>query len=349
MDKEEVRDKNSGKKRGDGKYEGVVCPNIVKKTEIQRVESRNCFPSWAGEDKYEVMHFMQNHIVYLKEMWCSCGMFQLVGYPCCHAIPAIDYHRLKMEDFIDECFRKEVYLKVYNHMIHPVPGMHDFEDSKMGRVEPPHVIIKMGRPKKCRRKDANDVKEIASRRGLTHTCTICMKKGHNKRSYTNPPPQFQIQSVPPVFQPSQDSQPQVPAYDPPPQTALRNPFKSSRTAPDETTTRGFNVHKPSYEQAVHSKRKLLNNLFNKQHPQSSGVHQQQPKALRKQKKPISLSSKLLKRQQQDAPDQSSQFKRKCCAERNPSISSLIKGLAKSYKPQQTKKKDGNASGTSNPT
>ncbi|KAL0352486.1 UNVERIFIED_CONTAM: hypothetical protein Scaly_1637300 [Sesamum calycinum] len=92
-------------------------------------------------------------------------MFQLVGYPCCHAIVAIDYHRLKMEDFINECFKKEVYLKVYSYMIHPVPGMHDFEDSKMGRVEPPDVIIKMGRPKKCRRKDANDVKETTSRRG----------------------------------------------------------------------------------------------------------------------------------------------------------------------------------------
>ncbi|KAL0289068.1 UNVERIFIED_CONTAM: hypothetical protein Sangu_2629700 [Sesamum angustifolium] len=310
-------------------------------------------------------------------MWCSCGMFQLVGYPCCHAIAAIDYHRLKMEDFIDECFKKEVYLKVYSHMIHPVPGMHDFEDSKMGRVEPPDVIIKMGRPKKCRRKDANDVKETASRRGLTHTCTICMKKGHNKRSCTNPPhpiPKFNqnqdqrrqgsstshgasgsrrsstpplppfdenetIQSeVPPVFsQPSQDSQPQVPVspkFQFSPKyllmihhlTAPRNPFKSSRTAPDETTTRGFNVHKPSYEQAIHSK-KTTQQSVQQQHPQSSGVHQQQPKALRKQKKPISLSSKLLKRQQQDAPDQSSQFKRKCCAERNPSISSLIKGLA----------------------
>ncbi|KAK4387796.1 hypothetical protein Sango_2386200 [Sesamum angolense] len=136
-------------------------------------------------------------------------------------------------------------------------------------------------------------------------------------------PKFQLS---PMFQFSPSSvQPQVPSYDPPPQTAPRNPFK-----------------------AIHSK-KTTQQSVQQQHPQSSGLHQQQPKALRKQKKPISLSSKLLKRQQQDAPDQSSQFKTKCCAERNPSISSLIKGLAKSYKPQQTKKNDGNASGTSNPT
>ncbi|KAK4382804.1 hypothetical protein Sango_2836700 [Sesamum angolense] len=79
-------------------------------------------------------------------------------------------------------------------------------------------------------------------------------------------------------QPSQDSQPQVPvqphvpAHDPPPQTAPRNPFKISRTTPDETTTRGFNVHKPSYEQAVHSK-KTTQQSVQQQHPQSSGVHQ----------------------------------------------------------------------------
>ncbi|KAL0339318.1 UNVERIFIED_CONTAM: hypothetical protein Sangu_1453900 [Sesamum angustifolium] len=263
----------------------------------------------SGEDKYEVMHFMQNHIVYLKEMWCSCGMFQLVGYPCCHAIAAIDYHRLKMEDFIDECFKKEVYLKVYSHMIHPVPGMHDFEDSKMGRVEPP---------------DNQDQRRQGS--STSHGAS------GSRRSSTPPLPPFDenetIQSeVPPVFsQPSQDSQPQVPVQPVPvyqlslpvqpnstPQTAPRNPFK-----------------------AIHSK-KTTQQSVQQQHPQSSGVHQQQPKALRKQKKPILYQVNCL-RDNNKMLQISPPIQEKCCAERNPSISSLIKGLANSYKPQQTKKK-----------
>ncbi|KAL0391466.1 UNVERIFIED_CONTAM: hypothetical protein Slati_4531700 [Sesamum latifolium] len=136
------------KRAGMKKYKGVICPNIIKKTEIQRKESRNCFPSWAGEDKYEVMHFMQNHIVYLKDRFCSCGMFQLVGYPCCHAIAALDYHRLDVEGYIDDCFSKAVYMKVYSNMVNPVPGMHDYEDSGMGKVQPPDVVIKVGRPKR---------------------------------------------------------------------------------------------------------------------------------------------------------------------------------------------------------
>ncbi|KAL0278027.1 UNVERIFIED_CONTAM: hypothetical protein Sradi_7302900, partial [Sesamum radiatum] len=178
-------------------------------------------------------------------------MFQLVGYPCCHAIAAIDYHRLKMEDFTDECFKKEVYLNVYSHMIHPVLGMHDSEDSKTGRVEPPDVIIKMGRPKKCRRKDANDVPPVFSQLSQDSQ------------------PQVLVQSHVPL-------RPHVPTYDPLPQKTPRNPFKipqqSSRTTPDEITTIGCSVHKPSHEQVVHSKQ-TTQQPVQQQHPQSSGVHQ----------------------------------------------------------------------------
>ncbi|KAL0289046.1 UNVERIFIED_CONTAM: hypothetical protein Sangu_2631000 [Sesamum angustifolium] len=159
---------------------------------------------------------MQNHIVYLKEKFCSCGMFQLVGYPCRHAITAIDYHRLKMEDFIDECFKKEVYLKVYIHMIHPVPEMNDFEDSKMGRMDPP-----------------DNLNEDRQRSKTSHGASGSRRPSTSSSSQDSQP------QVP--LQPHFLVQPHVPAQDPPPQTAPRKPFKvpqqSSRTAPDETTTR----------------------------------------------------------------------------------------------------------------
>ncbi|KAL0423311.1 UNVERIFIED_CONTAM: hypothetical protein Sradi_0865900, partial [Sesamum radiatum] len=99
------------KREGMEKYQGVVCPNICKKIERQRHESRNCFPSWAGEDKFEVQHFLENHIVYLRDRHCSCGMFQLVGFPYCHAIASISYHRLNMEEYVDDYFKKDAYLR----------------------------------------------------------------------------------------------------------------------------------------------------------------------------------------------------------------------------------------------
>ncbi|KAL0368084.1 UNVERIFIED_CONTAM: hypothetical protein Scaly_1027300 [Sesamum calycinum] len=73
-------------------------------------------------------------------------MFQLMGYPCCHAIATINYHRLNVEDYVDIFLKKETYLKVYSHMINPVLGMHDFEESTLGKVAPPSVKSKIPAP-----------------------------------------------------------------------------------------------------------------------------------------------------------------------------------------------------------
>ncbi|XP_051149867.1 uncharacterized protein LOC127264402 [Andrographis paniculata] len=127
------------KREGMEKYDGSICPNIVKKIEVQRKESRNCFPSWAGEDKFEIMHLQSNHVIHLKSKSCTCGMFQLVGYPCCHAIAALDMHRQDPLEFVDVYFSKQMYLYLYSHIISPVPGMHDFEKSSLGIVNPPII------------------------------------------------------------------------------------------------------------------------------------------------------------------------------------------------------------------
>ncbi|KAK4425295.1 hypothetical protein Salat_1723400 [Sesamum alatum] len=57
-----------------------------------------------------------------------------------------------------------------------------------------------------------------------------------------------------------------------------------------------------------------------------------PKPSRKQKVPVSLSSKLEKRK---VPESSSQdaFKRQCCPPKKSSISSVLKGVADSYRPR----------------
>ncbi|KAL2252418.1 UNVERIFIED_CONTAM: hypothetical protein Sindi_0036500 [Sesamum indicum] len=105
----------------------------------RRHESRNCFPSWAGEDKFEIEHFIENHILYLRDRHYSCGMFQLVDFPCCHAIASISYHKLNLEEYVDDYFKKDAYFKVYGHMTRLVLGMHDYKESPLGTVQPPQV------------------------------------------------------------------------------------------------------------------------------------------------------------------------------------------------------------------
>ncbi|KAI3462424.1 hypothetical protein Pfo_019087 [Paulownia fortunei] len=138
----------------------------------------------GGKDKFEVMHFLKIHIVFLNDKHCSCGMFQLCGYPCCHALIAIRYHRINVEDYVQGFFKKDMYLRVYSHMVNPVPRLHDFEEFGLGPVNPPNIKLNRGRPKKVRRKDVNNRmdQDVISRIGLTHTCVICLMQGHNKRS-----------------------------------------------------------------------------------------------------------------------------------------------------------------------
>ncbi|XP_051140137.1 uncharacterized protein LOC127257714 [Andrographis paniculata] len=124
-----------------------------------RKASRNCFPSWGGDNKYEVMHFTQNHVVELNQHMCTYDMFQIRGYPCCYGVPVIEYQRLTVENFVDAYFKKETYMTVYTHAINPVPGIHEYEESMLGEVAPPVVKVRTGRPKKARRRDGNDERQ----------------------------------------------------------------------------------------------------------------------------------------------------------------------------------------------
>ncbi|KAG8375031.1 hypothetical protein BUALT_Bualt10G0057300 [Buddleja alternifolia] len=144
---------------------------------------------WMWDDKFEVRHYMDNHIVYLNDRHCSCGMYQLVGYLCCHAVASLNYHNMSHDDYVDDYLKKDIYVRVYSHMINPVPGMHDFEESPIGSVEPPNVKVRVGRPRKVRRRDGNDRRDpnCVSRVGFTHTYAIYLQQEYNISTYTNPP------------------------------------------------------------------------------------------------------------------------------------------------------------------
>ncbi|KAG8382258.1 hypothetical protein BUALT_Bualt05G0058100 [Buddleja alternifolia] len=137
-----------------------------------------------GGDKFEVKHFLEKYVVLLNEQYCSCGMFQLAGYPCCKAMDALGFFRKEAEDYVDPSLMKDMYLRVYNHEINPVPRMHDFDESSLGHVDPPHVKPRVGRPTKKSKRGGNDNgASVGTRRGLTHTCSICHEQGHNKAGY----------------------------------------------------------------------------------------------------------------------------------------------------------------------
>ncbi|KAG8383816.1 hypothetical protein BUALT_Bualt04G0053200 [Buddleja alternifolia] len=173
------------KKEGMFKYVGVVCPNILKKINEQSEVVRNCTARFCGGMEFEVDHLLDKYVVDLDRKTCTCGMYQLNGYPCCHAYATIANKRNDVEDYVDVCYKKETYLKVYEYMIHVVPGQRDYIKTNYPPLRAPAIKRKRGRPKKARMRGPGEGLN-STRKGLTHTCKNCLEMSHNKGSCTNP-------------------------------------------------------------------------------------------------------------------------------------------------------------------
>lgn len=87
---------------------------------------------------------------------CDCGLWQINGLSCNHAMPCIAHVRSAYNKFVAPCYLKEAYLKCYSSMIHPLP-----DKSKWPHVEAEEILaLKVqrppGKPKTCRRKEVDE-------------------------------------------------------------------------------------------------------------------------------------------------------------------------------------------------
>ncbi|KAK4404145.1 hypothetical protein Sango_0783100 [Sesamum angolense] len=99
---------------------------------------------------------------------------------------AIGSKRARLDDYVDDCYTKSVYLKVYDEMIHAVPGAQDYIKTNFQPFKLQRLKKKRGMPKKLRRKGPNELQsKTSTRKGLTHTCTRCLQTGHNKHNCKN--------------------------------------------------------------------------------------------------------------------------------------------------------------------
>ncbi|KAL0373574.1 UNVERIFIED_CONTAM: hypothetical protein Sradi_3273100 [Sesamum radiatum] len=151
------------KRLGMEKYEGIVCPNMLKKINKQGKLARHCFSRWCGDKEFEIDHFTKRFVVDLDKKTCTCGMFQLTAYPCCHAYSAIADMRHHIENYVDSCYKKPAYLKVYENMIHGVPGQEDYIQTGSEPLNAPKFKKKRGRPVKQRKKGPNEVESTKKR------------------------------------------------------------------------------------------------------------------------------------------------------------------------------------------
>jgi len=172
------------KRNGMAKFGGPYCPNILNKLERIKKDASNCFARVSGRLIYQIICADGDHVVNLTERTCTCRMWSVSGIPCKHAVTAIyEAHRDPM-NYLHECYGKDAYLKTYDEQIMPIPGETEWIEDKLPPIQPPVIHRPPGRPKKLRKKAADEPRhnyQVTRRYKPVH-CGKCHKVGHNSRS-----------------------------------------------------------------------------------------------------------------------------------------------------------------------
>ncbi|XP_021832752.1 uncharacterized protein LOC110772604 [Prunus avium] len=127
----------SRRKLASEKWCSVLCPVI--EDELKNLAAKGCH--WricrASESIFEV-HADLSVMVNLDERFCSCYQWQLLRFPCQHAIQVIQHSGLCLYDFVDEYYKADFYKATYATPIFPI---HDIEKTPPGDVFllPPHT------------------------------------------------------------------------------------------------------------------------------------------------------------------------------------------------------------------
>ncbi|KAL0313730.1 UNVERIFIED_CONTAM: hypothetical protein Scaly_2905700 [Sesamum calycinum] len=77
---------------------------------------------------------------------------------------AITDRRDPVEEYIADCYKKDMYLKCYSHMVHVVPGQNEWVQTGCDPSMPPKIKKKRGRPTKAIRKGTDELQGSISTR-----------------------------------------------------------------------------------------------------------------------------------------------------------------------------------------
>ncbi|OMO57259.1 Zinc finger, PMZ-type [Corchorus capsularis] len=135
-------------------------PSILAKLEKNWKRVDNWEVDWDGGVAFEVYHddielnLRERFIVSLEGRTCSCRGWDVSGVPCHYAIATILYCGKEPTDYLDDCFKRDEFLKAYQSLLHPCQGPTFWSKGNGDDILPPLVRKPKGRDKKERRREA---------------------------------------------------------------------------------------------------------------------------------------------------------------------------------------------------
>jgi hypothetical protein len=113
-----------------------LCPRILAKLDEIGVVAGQCYRTYAGGNLYEVRHNNKQYVVNLLRRICGCRQWDMTGILCAHAMSAIWYFNANPEDYVDEWYTVEMYKKVYDEIVYPMPGEDQWVKTSYDHVNP---------------------------------------------------------------------------------------------------------------------------------------------------------------------------------------------------------------------
>ncbi|XP_058212292.1 uncharacterized protein LOC131324362 [Rhododendron vialii] len=179
------------------KFSGLICPSIQKKLEKKKAKARDCDVLYAGGTIFEVTTYFKTYVVDIGRHSCTCRQWDLTGIPCKHGIAAIWIDKREPEEFVHQCFHISTFINTYNDMINPIPDQSLWVHTNSDPIMPPILRKQSGRPRKSRRKAADEPKypERIRKHYESLRCGNCSEFGHNTRTCKAPKKPTQVGTV----------------------------------------------------------------------------------------------------------------------------------------------------------
>ena len=133
-------------------WNGTLCPERDKLWRKLASESQHWMTGVSSGSIISV-HSDPSVTVELVARTCSCGWWQVNGFPCAHAVAALRRSKMRVSDIVDRVFHVESYRESYAFPIFPVPSMLKHQialEIQPQGINPPNTRRPSGRPKKKR-------------------------------------------------------------------------------------------------------------------------------------------------------------------------------------------------------
>ncbi|KAJ4709068.1 MuDR family transposase [Melia azedarach] len=164
------------------KWDGIIPLAVKRRIVDLRERGRDMNVVFGDGNLYEVLVDNQDgHVVDLGTRECDCGMWQITGLPCMHALCCIDTIREEVEKYMHPYLLRDNYLRTYKEHIQHMPSEIRWPLLfRINEIGAPKIKRQTGRPKKARKREPSEEDKV--KRSCSVRCKVCNEWGHNKRT-----------------------------------------------------------------------------------------------------------------------------------------------------------------------